>query len=157
MRRHPPRADGNDEGKAMRNPDLSPLFRHSVGFDRLGEMFETASRSAQDSSYPPYDIVKLDAERYRITLAVAGFAEDDLEIVTKENVLSVGGRTAPNDEGRVQYLHRGIARRAFEHRFQLADHVRVTGATLDRGLLDIDLLREIPETMKPQRIEIGRG
>jgi molecular chaperone IbpA len=112
----------------MRSLDLSPLLRYSVGFDRLDEMFESASRaSAQDTSYPPYNILKFGDDAYRITLAVAGFTEEDLEVVTKENVLSVRGG-AGESEPDVQYLHRGIARRAFERRFQLADHVRVTGA-----------------------------
>ena len=140
----------------MRTFDLTPLLRSSIGYDRLDEMLETAHRSAQDSSYPPYNIVKLGGDRYRITLAVAGFDEADLEISTNENVLTIRGRAA-GDEPEVQYLHRGIARRAFEHRFQLADHVRVTGAELARGLLDVDLLRELPEAMKPQTIRITRG
>jgi molecular chaperone IbpA len=141
----------------MRSLDLSPLLRYSVGFDRLDEMFETASRAgAQESSYPPYNILKIGEDAYRITLAVAGFTEGDLEIVTKENVLTVRGR-AGESEPEVQYLHRGIARRAFEHRFQLAEHVRVTGASLESGLLDIDLVREIPEAKKPQTIRIGTG
>jgi molecular chaperone IbpA len=141
----------------MRSLDLSPLLRYSVGFDRLDEMFESASRaSAQDTSYPPYNILKIGDDAYRITLAVAGFTEDDLEITTKENVLSVRGRAGESEQD-VQYLHRGIARRAFEHRFQLADHVRVTGASLDKGLLDIDLVREIPEAKKPQTIKIETG
>ena len=138
----------------MRQFDLSPLFRSSVGYDRLDEMLESAFRNAQETSYPPYDIVKVADDRYRITLAVAGFGEDDLEIGTRENVLTVRGRSG-NDEAEVHYLHRGIARRAFEHRFQLADHVRVTGAGLDQGLLDIDLVRELPDAMKPQTIRIG--
>jgi molecular chaperone IbpA len=140
----------------MRQFDLSPLFRYSVGYDRLDEMLEPAFRNAQETAYPPYNIVKVADDRYRITLAVAGFAEDDLEIGTRENVLTVRGRSG-GDEPEVHYLHRGIARRAFEHRFQLADHVRVTGASLDQGLLDIDLVRELPDAMKPQTIRIGTG
>lgn len=140
----------------MRQFDLSPLFRYSIGYDRLDEMLESAFRNAQETSYPPYNIVKVTDDRYRITLAVAGFAEHDLEIGTRENVLTVRGRSG-GEEAEVQYLHRGIARRAFEHRFQLADHVRVTGASLDQGLLDIDLVRELPEAMKPQTIRIGAG
>jgi molecular chaperone IbpA len=143
----------------MRSLDLSPLLRYSIGFDRLDEMFESASRAgAQDSSYPPYNILKIGDDAYRITLAIAGFTEEDLEVVTKENVLSVRGRAGESEsEPDVQYLHRGIARRAFEHRFQLADHVKVTGASLESGLLDIDLVREIPEAKKPQTIRIGSG
>ena len=140
----------------MRSFDLSPLFRYSVGYDRLDELFEAAARSnAQDgSSYPPYNIIKVSDDAYRITLAVAGFTDDDLEVMTKENVLSVRGK-AGEAEPDIQYLHRGIARRAFEHRFQLADHVRVTGAQLDNGLLDIELMRELPEAKKPQTISIS--
>jgi molecular chaperone IbpA len=138
----------------MRSVDLSPLFRYSVGFDRLDELFDTAFRnSAQDNAYPPYNIVKTGDDAYKITLAVAGFAEDDLEIVAKENLLTVRGKAAEADQA--TYLHRGIARRAFEHRFQLADYVRVNGANLANGLLDVQLVREVPEAMKPQQIKIG--
>ena len=139
----------------MRSLDLTPLFRHSVGFDRLDELFETAFRnSSQENSYPPYNIVKTGDDTYRITLAVAGFGEDDLELVSKENLLTVKGKGADSDKD-VVYLHRGIAKRSFEHRFQLADYVRVQGANLSNGLLDIDLVRELPERMKPQQIRIG--
>jgi len=141
----------------MRSLDLSPLFRYSVGFDRLDELFEAAFRNqAQDNSYPPYNIAKTGDDAYRITLAVAGFGEADLEIVSKENLLTVRGK-AGEAEKDSQYLHRGIARRAFEHRFQLADYVRVAGANLTNGLLDVDLVRELPEAMKPQQIKIGNG
>lgn len=138
----------------MRSVDLTPLFRYSVGFDRLDELFDTAFRnSAQDSSYPPYNIAKTGDDAYKITLAVAGFGEDDLEIVAKENLLTVRGKSAEADDA--VYLHRGIARRAFEHRFQLADYVKVTGASLANGLLDVQLVREVPEAKKPQQIKIG--
>lgn len=144
----------------MRSFDLTPLFRHSVGFDRLDELFETAFRNAaQENSYPPYNIAKTGEDTYRITLAVAGFGEDDLEIISKENLLTVRGK-GPDKEAALSsktYLHRGIAKRAFEHRFQLADYVRVNGANLNNGLLDIDLVRELPERMKPQQIAIGTG
>ncbi|MGI9452850.1 MAG: Hsp20 family protein [Geminicoccaceae bacterium] len=141
----------------MRSFDLTPLFRHSVGFDRLDELFETAFRNAaQENSYPPYNIVKTGDDTYRITLAVAGFGEDDLEIVSKENLLTVRGKGAEADK-EIAYLHRGIAKRAFEHRFQLADYVRVSGADLNNGVLDIDLVRELPERMKPVQIAIGGG
>jgi molecular chaperone IbpA len=140
----------------MRNVDLSPLFRYSVGFDRLDQLFDTAFRNgAQDNAYPPYNIVKTGDDAYKITLAVAGFGEDDLEIVAKENLLTVQGRGAETDDA--VYLHRGIGRRAFEHRFQLADYVKVTGANLTNGLLDIQLVREVPEAKKPQQIKIGTG
>jgi molecular chaperone IbpA len=142
----------------MRSFDLSPQFRYSVGFDRLDDLFETAFRNTQEVSYPPYNIVKTGQDAYRITLAVAGFGDDDLELVVKENILTVRGKVGDGDKGKeVTYLHRGIAGRAFEHRFQLADHVRVAGAQLGNGLLDIELVREVPEAMKPQRIEIGSG
>jgi molecular chaperone IbpA len=138
----------------MRSVDLSPLFRYSVGFDRLDQLFDTAFRNgAQDNTYPPYNIVKTGDDSYKITLAVAGFGENDLEIVAKENLLTVQGKAAETDEA--VYLHRGIGRRAFEHRFQLADYVRVTGANLANGLLDIQLVREVPEAKKPQQIKIG--
>jgi molecular chaperone IbpA len=141
----------------MRSFDLTPLFRHSVGFDRLDELFETAFRNAsQENSYPPYNIVKTGEDTYRITLAVAGFGEDDLEIISKENLLTVRGKGSETDK-ETAYLHRGIAKRAFEHRFQLADYVRVNGANLTNGLLDVDLVRELPERMKPQQIAIGTG
>jgi molecular chaperone IbpA len=139
----------------MRNVDLSPLFRYSVGFDRLDQLFDTAFRNTQDNTYPPYNIVKTGDDSYKITLAVAGFGEDDLDIVVKENLLTVQGKGAETDDA--VYLHRGIGRRAFEHRFQLADHVRVSGAQLTNRLLDIELVRELPESAKPQKIEIGRG
>jgi molecular chaperone IbpA len=142
------------EDVTMRSFDLSPLFRYSVGFDRLDELFDTAFRnSAQDNAYPPYNIVKTGDDAYKITLAVAGFAEDDLEIVAKENLLTVRGKAAEADQA--TYLHRGIARRAFEHRFQLADYVRVNGANLANGLLDVQLVRAVPEAMKPQQNKIG--
>ena len=140
----------------MRSFDLSPLFRYSVGFDRLDDLFETAFRGTQEPSYPPYNIVKTGQDAYRITLAVAGFGENELELVAQENVLTVRGKANDAEaEKNVAYLHRGIARRAFEHRFQLADHVKVTGATLADGLLSIELQREIPESMRPRRITIG--
>jgi molecular chaperone IbpA len=142
----------------MRSFDLSPLFRYSVGFDRLDDLFETAFRNTQEVTYPPYNIVKTGQDAYRITLAVAGFGENDLELVVKENLLTVRGKVNDGEKDKdVTYLHRGIAGRAFEHRFQLADHVRVSGAQLANGLLDIELVREVPEAMRPQRIEIGSG
>jgi molecular chaperone IbpA len=148
----------HEEDVTMRSFDLSPLFRYSVGFDRLDDLFETAFRSTQENSYPPYNIVKLGQDNYRITLAVAGFGEDELELVAQENVLVVRGKAGNGEQDKdVTYLHRGIARRAFEHRFQLADHVKVTGASLVNGLLDIQLVRELPEAMKPQQIKIGTG
>lgn len=141
----------------MRSFDLSPLFRYSVGFDRLDDLFETAFRGAQETSYPPYNIVKTGQDAYRITLAVAGFGPDELDLVVKENLLTVRGKGNDAADQQVAYLHRGIAQRAFEHRFQLADHVKVSGANLANGLLDIELMRELPESAKPQKIAIGEA
>ncbi len=138
----------------MRNFDLTPLMRSTIGFDQLDKLFDAAFREAtRDTSYPPYNIVKLDQDKYRITMAVAGFAEEDLDITVQDNVLIVKGQIKNRDEG-VEYLHRGIAQRAFEHRFQLADHVRVVGATLENGLLNIDLERVVPEQSRPRKIAI---
>ncbi|MBN9030654.1 MAG: molecular chaperone Hsp20 [Rhizobiales bacterium 63-7] len=132
--------------------DYAPLFRSSVGFDRIFTLLENAQRSRPVSDWPPYDIVKTDDDHYTITIDVAGFTRDDLDITFQSNLLSVTGRKqeAPPQT----YLHRGIAARPFEHRFELADHVRVIGADLSNGLLTIDLVREIPEDMKPRKIAI---
>lgn len=139
----------------MRNLDLSPLFRSTIGFDHLDKLFEAAFRDAsRDVSYPPYNILKVGPDKYRITMAVAGFGEKDLDITAQENVLTVRGQIQEPEKG-VEYLHRGIAQRPFEHRFQLADHVKVVGAKLVNGLLDVELVREVPEAMKPRKIEIG--
>lgn len=139
----------------MRSFDLSPLFRSSVGFDRLDKLFDAAFREAsRDVSYPPYNIVKTGQDQYRITMAVAGFGDSDLDIVVQENVLSVKGQLK-EPEREVEYLHRGIAQRAFEHRFQLADHVRVVNASLEKGLLSVELERTVPEAAKPRKIAIG--
>ncbi len=135
--------------------DFSPLFRTAVGFDHLASMLEEASR-AENNGYPPYNIELVDDDRYRITMAVAGFSENDLELEVKENLLRIAGKKADESAQR-QFMHRGIANRAFERRFQLADHVRVEGAHLKDGLLHVDLVREIPEAMKPRRIEIGNS
>lgn len=138
----------------MRRVDLSPLFRHSVGFERLGELFEAMlEKGGQESAYPPYNIVRTGEDRYRITLAVAGFTINDLEVIAERDLLTVRGKARGEDES-VQYLHRGIARRAFEHRFQLTEHVEVTGARLANGLLDIELVREVPEAGRPKVIGI---
>ncbi len=141
----------------MRNLDLTPLFRSTVGFDHLDKLFEAAFRDAgRDLSYPPYNIAKVAQDRYRVTKAVAGFGEGDLDITAHDNVLTVKGQIQAPEKG-VEYLHRGIAQRPFEHRFQLADHVKVVGAKLVNGLLDVELAREVPEAMKPRKIEIGAG
>jgi len=138
----------------MRSYDLTPLYRTSVGFDRLSRLMDSALTLDGQKSYPPYNIVKRGENAYRISLAVAGFGEDDIEIVTQNGTLTVKGRTEVEDD--FEYLHRGIAGRAFERRFQLADHVEVTSAELVNGLLHIELRRELPEILKPRRIAIGR-
>jgi molecular chaperone IbpA len=138
--------------------DFSPLFRSTVGFDRLSDMLESSLSADQGVSYPPYNIVRLDDDHYRITMAVAGFGKKDIEITAQENQLVVQGRQSEREELKdATYLHRGIAERAFERRFQLADHIRVTGAGLDNGLLTVELTREIPEAMKPRKIDIKNG
>jgi len=141
----------------MRTYDLSPLFRSSVGFDRMTRMLESALKVDDASlSYPPYNIEKLSDDAYRITMAVAGFGAEDLDITSQENLLVITGK-AKKDAENGQYLYRGIAGRAFERRFQLADHIKVTGANLVNGLLHVELVREIPETMKPRTISISSG
>lgn len=138
----------------MRGYDFSPYRRTTVGFDRLFDFLENANRAEQDS-YPPFDIEKLGDDSYRITVAVAGFKRDEVEIVAHQNLLTITGRRAEQKGRDGSFLHMGIANRAFERRFELADFVHVTGADLADGLLTIDLAREIPETMKPRRIAIG--
>ena len=137
------------------NFDFAPYRRSTVGFDRLFDLLETSARS-ETENYPPFDIEQQGEDRYRITLAVAGFRPDEIEIVAQNNQLTVkGDRAEEGDVGR--YLHRGIATRAFERRFQLADFIVVQDASFDSGLLRISLKREIPEAMKPRKIEIGTG
>src|SRR4051812_17881323 len=136
--------------------DLSPLYRSTVGFDRLFDMLDGATRAAESASWPPYNVEKLGEDHYRITMAVAGFTPDEIELVQQENTLLVAGRKHPEPEG-VQILHRGIATRAFRQTFNLADYVKVKGASLDNGLLTIGLVREVPEAMKPRRIELPAG
>ncbi|MGR3483699.1 Hsp20 family protein [Salipiger marinus] len=141
----------------MRHFDLAPLYRATVGFDQIADLMDRvlASDVAQPS-YPPYNIEKTADDAYRISIAVAGFAEADLSVEVKEHALVVSARKSEADEGR-SFLHRGIATRAFERRFTLADHVRVTGASHENGMLHIDLKREIPEALKPRRIAIARA
>ncbi len=136
----------------MRTYDLSPLFRSTIGFDGLARMLD---RMQEDTapSYPPYNIEKLGEDDYRITMAVAGFGPDELDITTQDTTLIVSGR-AKESESEATYLHRGIARRAFERRFALAEHIKVTGARMENGLLHIELVREVPEAMKPRQIAI---
>lgn len=139
----------------MRNFDFAPLHRATVGFDQIADLMDRVMTSdVGQSSYPPYNIEKTDADSYRISIAVAGFANSDLSVEVKENALVIAARKADDDKDKT-YLHRGIATRAFERRFHLADHVRVTGASHADGMLHIDLEREIPEALKPRRIEIA--
>lgn len=141
----------------MRTFDLSPLYRATVGFDRLADLMDRLlSSDAGEPGYPPYNIEKTGENAYRISIAVAGFTVDELAVEVKDNALVVSARKQGDDNGRT-FLHRGIATRAFERRFHLADHVRVVGATHADGMLHIDLVREIPEALKPRRIEIARA
>lgn len=142
----------------MRTYDFSPLYRSFVGFDRMANMIDNAALQAAKSgqAYPPYNVARLSEDSYRIELAVAGFTADDIEIETHEGVLTISGNQSPAAENdAVEYLHRGIAERGFERRFQLADHVRVSSADLSNGLLSIELIREIPEALRPQKIAIN--
>jgi molecular chaperone IbpA len=142
----------------MRAYDLTPLMRSTIGFDRFDRLFDAAARAPQDNGYPPYNIEKSGDDDYRITMAVAGFTGEDLDITVENGTLTVTGRQAPEaEDSQVKVLHRGIARRAFERRFELAENIRVAGADLRDGLLHIDLVREVPEHMKPRRIEIENG
>jgi molecular chaperone IbpA len=143
----------------MRHFDLSPLYRSTVGFDRLFSLLDQVGGPDTGSAYPPYNIERMGENDYRVTLAVAGFSRDDLSIETRENTLTIkGSKEHGEPEGvKREILHQGIAARAFERRFQLADHVVVTGASLENGLLHVDLVRQIPEAQKPRRIEIGHG
>ncbi|MGL4311526.1 MAG: Hsp20 family protein [Paracoccaceae bacterium] len=141
----------------MRTVDFAPLYRATVGFDRIADLMDRVlSTDVAQPAYPPYNIEKTAENAYRISIAVAGFSGEELGVETKDNALIVTARKAA-EEGEKTYLHRGIATRAFERRFALADHVRVSGATHADGMLHIDLVREIPEALKPRRIEIGRA
>lgn len=141
----------------MRAFDISPLLRSSIGFDHVNRLFDLANRLDDNAvSYPPYNIEKRGEDAYRITMAVAGFKADELDVTVKENSLIVTGKATEQPvDGEVTYLHRGIARRAFERRFELADTVKVVGAELNDGLLHVALKREIPEAKKPRQIEIS--
>ena len=136
--------------------DFSPFRRSTVGFDRLFDMLENSSFGQTQENYPPFDLIKLGDNDYRIELAVAGFKEDEIDITAQQNVLVVTGKKGDDNENRGQdYIYRGIATRSFERRFALADHIQVRGADLKDGLLAIELVREIPEAMKPRKIDIG--
>lgn len=142
----------------MRNIDFSPIFRSSVGFDRMAQVLDHHLRATEvgtQPSYPPYNIERLDEDNYRVTMAVAGFGEDDITITAQNNSLLITGKL--DDKGDADsrtYLHRGIAARAFERRFDLAEHIQVTAAELSNGLLHVALVRDVPEAMKPRRIDI---
>jgi molecular chaperone IbpA len=136
--------------------DFSPLYRSTVGFDRLFDMLDQATQVEPMTSWPPYNIEKAGDDQYVITMAIAGFSADEVELTQKENQLLVTGQKKNSEDGR-QYLHRGIATRAFKQTFNLADHVKVTGASLANGLLTVELKREVPEALKPRRIEIASG
>ena len=143
----------------MRSYDLSPLFRSSIGFDRWSELFDTALRGdgAAQAAYPPYNIEKTDEDAYRITMAVAGFGEADIDVTQQENLLVVVGKHAEAGGDGSRYLYRGIANRAFQRRFSLADHVTVSGARLVNGVLEISLVREVPEAKRPRKVAIATG
>ena len=137
--------------------DFSPLYRTSIGFDRLASLMSAATRHEQGNSYPPYNIRAVSEDQYRITMAVAGFSEEELEITTEQNRLLVTGKRNEEPAEQGEFLYRGIATRSFERRFNLADHVKVVGASLENGLLHIELERELPEAMKPRTIKIGKA
>ena len=137
----------------MANNELNPLYRTLVGFDRIASLMDQAARLDAAPGYPPFNVEQIGEDNFRIELAVAGFGEDDLSIEFKQNSLLVTGQRKPTEQR--NFLHRGIAERSFERRFGLADHVRVAGAKLENGLLTIDLVRELPELLKPRKIEIG--
>ncbi|KGM34373.1 Hsp20 family protein [Inquilinus limosus] len=143
----------------MRTLDLSPLFRSTIGIDRMSRLLDSALQfDTAAPAYPPYNIEKTGEDSYRITMAVAGFGEDDLEVVTSENTLTVRAKATSDEEEKSRvFLHRGIAGRAFERRFQLADYIKVSGATLVNGLLNIELVREVPEAQKPRTVKIAVG
>ena len=137
--------------------DFSPLFRSTIGFDRLTRLVDAATRVDNAAlAYPPYNIEKTGEDAYRLTMAVAGFSGEELDITAQENTLLVTGKAKTDQDGS-NYLHRGIARRAFERRFSLADHIKVVGASLANGMLHVDLTREVPEASKPRKIQIGTG
>jgi molecular chaperone IbpA len=145
-------------GYAMRTFDLAPLYRSTVGFDRLFSMLDGAGFDSSAPTYPPYNIERTGENAYRISIAVAGFGENDLTIESKENTLTIRGeKQEKSEQNQGEVLYQGIAARTFERRFQLADYVQVTGAKLENGLLHVELVREIPEAKKPRQIPIGNG
>jgi len=140
----------------MRTFDLTPLYRSTIGFDRVFDLLDAAGK-AETGGYPPYNIERVAENEYRITLAVAGFSEDELDVELRENTLTISGSRNEQAENGREYLYHGIAGRSFERKYELAEHVQATGASLVNGLLNIELRREIPETMKPRKIAIGAG
>lgn len=141
----------------MRSIDLTPLLRSTIGFDQINRLFEAAGGNGSgDSAYPPYNIEKSGEDHYRISMALAGFCEDDLDVTLQDGVLTIAGNARQEDESR-NFLYRGIAQRGFERRFRLADTIRVDGAIFENGMLHVDLRREVPEHMRPRKIEIGKG
>jgi molecular chaperone IbpA len=139
--------------------DFSPLFRSTIGFDRLARLVDGATRfDTSVPTYPPYNIESTGEDSYRLTMAVAGFSRDEIDVTVEKNSLVIAAKAQKEDEEtQGRYLHRGIARRAFERRFSLADHIKVTGASMDNGLLHVDLVREVPEEAKPRQIKIGEA
>jgi len=138
----------------MRSYDFSPLYRSAIGFDRLAQLFDNAQRADSQPSYPPYNIELVAEDKYRITMAVAGFSTAEIEIEAENETLKIVGRKQ-KEEGTANFLHRGIAARDFEQRFQLANHIKVVGAQMENGLLNIELVREVPEALKVRKIEIN--
>lgn len=139
----------------MRHLDFTPLMRSTIGFDRIGQLFEGLEQASASDKFPPYNIVKRDQDNYQITMAVAGFSEDDIEITATQNSLKITGKSTP-EEDQAEYLHKGIAGRAFTQNFELAETIKVTGASMTNGLLHIELQREVPEALKPRTIEIKK-
>ncbi|WP_337841209.1 Hsp20 family protein [Rheinheimera sp.] len=140
----------------MSNLDFSPFYRSFIGFDHLANLMDAAVRNEKQPAYPPYNIEVTGEDQYRITMAIAGFGEDELSIETEHNTLLVKGQRADKTEGR-RFLHQGIAERNFERKFQLSDYIKVTGASVANGLLHIELVREVPEALKPRKIAISNG
>jgi molecular chaperone IbpA len=141
----------------MRTYDFSPLYRSTVGFDRLFDLLDQTARVESPPNWPPYNIERTGEDGYRITMALAGFSPEEIELVQKENALFIAGHKNTDQQGGTEVLHRGIATRSFRQTFNVAEHVKVTGARLENGLLTIDLQREVPEALKPRRIEIAAG
>ena len=142
----------------MRQFDLTPFRRSAIGFDRLFDMLETNARQAQTENYPPFNLERVAEDRYRITIAVAGFKSDEIDVTAQQNMLLVAGKKdAENDRNSGDFLHLGIANRSFERRFELADFIRVESASMNDGLLTIELVREVPEAMKPRKITVNTG